>query len=302
MRFTTPNLGTRFPAWYRRQTRIGRVSLVLTTIVLIMALLSRASHTAELALIFPIILCVIVVSPLLLILLYRWITQRLLWKVRNRLAVTYALMSLAPVILCLTLFAIAAYIFGGQFATNSALTQLDQASAAVSDETVSATLVSLASKGRILEAQPTTGPKMVLPIALAAVKSGTFEPMSEAAPDAAPNPFVGQPVPSWLFSGFRGLILHNGQLYLVAYTKLSQGGSTATVLGSQPFNARSVAKIGENLGRVILLPGFLGRNAGKHNGVTIKDSDENININIGDSKANDDAKVSAPNPPNPPRQ
>ena len=278
MSIPKPNLGTRFPAWYRRQTRIGRISLVLTTIVLIMALLSRASHAAELTFIFPMILCIIVVSPLLLILLYRWITQRVLWKVRNRLVITYALMSLAPVVLCLTLFAIAFYIFGGQFATNSALTQLDQASTEVSDETVSATLVSLASNGKILETQHTSRIGTVLPISLAVVKSGAFHPMTESAPDTAANPFIGQPVPSWLFSGFRGLVLFRGELYLVAYTRLSQGGHTATVLGSQPFNADALGNMADGLGRVLFTPGF-----------NIKVNEKSDQVSVGDTAKDNDS-------------
>ena len=39
-------------------------------------------------------------------LLWRWIFGRLLWKVRNRLVVTYLLMGLAPVVLFVTLASI----------------------------------------------------------------------------------------------------------------------------------------------------------------------------------------------------
>jgi sigma-B regulation protein RsbU (phosphoserine phosphatase) len=243
-----------------------------------MLVIGRLSHTANVIFAIPvIILCALVLSPLLIILFYRWVTRRFLWRVRNRLAVTYALMSLAPVVLCLTLFAIASYIFGGQFATNSTLTQLDEASATVSDETVSATLVSLASNGHTLESQHTSRMGTVLPISLAVVKSGKFQPLTESAPDAAANPFIGQPVPSWLWSGFRGLVLFKDQLYLVAYTKLSQGGKTITVLGSQPFNVDALSGIAQDLGRVILMPGF---------SLAVNDKDDQVSI--GDTaKAND---------------
>ena len=256
MSTATLQLGTRFRAWYKRQSRIGRISFILTCIILAMLVIGRLSHTVEVAFAIPvIILCVLVLSPLLIILFYRWTTQRFLWRVRNRLIVTYALMSLAPVVLCLTLFAIASYIFGGQFATNSALTELDHASTEVSDQTVSATLVSLAAKGHALETQHgSLG--TVLPISLAIVRSGTFHSLTESAPDQAANPFIGEAVPTWLFSGFRGLVLFKNHLYLVAYTKLSQGGQTATVLGSQPFNTASLRNIAEDLGHVILSPGF----------------------------------------------
>ena len=46
----------------------------------------------------------------------RWIFRHLLWKVRNRLIVTYLLMGLAPVVLFGTLALAAAYVFSGEFA------------------------------------------------------------------------------------------------------------------------------------------------------------------------------------------
>jgi sigma-B regulation protein RsbU (phosphoserine phosphatase) len=288
---------TGFRAWHKRLSRIGRISFSLTALIVGMVLISTLSHTLELIFLGPIILCFLVLSPLLIILLYRWITQSLLWKVRNRLIVTYALMSLAPVVLCLTLFAIASYIFGGQFATNSTLTQLDQASTEVSDETVSATLVSLASNGRTLAPPHTSRLGTVLPISLAIVKSDQFRPLTGYSPETAPDPFIGQPVPSWLFSGFRGLVLFNDHLYLVAYTKLSQGGQTVTVLGSQPFNTEALNNIAEDLGRVILLPNFTGK-ANHKGGVNfnVKDDDDDsgkgpIDINVTNGKDNDNIVI-----------
>jgi hypothetical protein len=49
-------------------------------------------------------------------LLWRFIFQRLLWKVRNRLIVTYLLMGLTPVVLFVTLAGLLLYVFSGQFA------------------------------------------------------------------------------------------------------------------------------------------------------------------------------------------
>jgi sigma-B regulation protein RsbU (phosphoserine phosphatase) len=281
MSITTTQFATGFRAWYRSRSRIGRISLILTSIILVMLFIGRLSHATEVIIAVPVILlCCIVLFPLVIILLYRWTTRRLLWKVRNRLIVTYALMSLAPVVLCLTLFSIASYVFAGQFATNSTLTQLDQASTEVSDETDSATLVSLASKGRLLETQHSFQLATVLPISLAAVKSDSFRPLTDSAPDAGANPFIGQPVPAWLFSGFRGLVLFKGQLYLVAFTKLSEGGQTVTVLGSQPFTTDALGSIAGDLGRVILMPGFSLAVSGKGDDISTDDSQDDQDRNF----------------------
>src|ERR1700728_1132380 len=49
-------------------------------------------------------------------LLWRYVFHRLLWKVRNRLIVTYLLMGLTPVVLFVTLALMLLYVFSGQFA------------------------------------------------------------------------------------------------------------------------------------------------------------------------------------------
>src|SRR5580692_9628707 len=57
-------------------------------------------------------------------LLWRWIFGRLLWKVRNRLIVTYLLMGLAPVVLFVTLASILLYFLSGQFAIFAATAEI----------------------------------------------------------------------------------------------------------------------------------------------------------------------------------
>src|SRR5262249_42754076 len=63
-------------------------------------------------------------------LLLRWIVSRFLWKLRNRLIMTYLLMALTPVVLFVILALIALYGFSGQFAifasTAEMNTQLEQ--------------------------------------------------------------------------------------------------------------------------------------------------------------------------------
>ena len=57
-------------------------------------------------------------------LLWRWIFGRLLWKVRNRLIVTYLLMALTPVVLFVSLALILLYVFSGQFAIFAAIAEI----------------------------------------------------------------------------------------------------------------------------------------------------------------------------------
>ena len=56
---------------------------------------------------------------------FRWARQRLLWRLRNRLIVTYVFIGVIPIILLVSMFLLAAYLFAGQFATYVALADLD---------------------------------------------------------------------------------------------------------------------------------------------------------------------------------
>jgi sigma-B regulation protein RsbU (phosphoserine phosphatase) len=48
---------------------------------------------------------------------FRWLRRELLWRLRNRLIVTYMFIGVIPVVLLLTLSLTAFYLFAGQFAT-----------------------------------------------------------------------------------------------------------------------------------------------------------------------------------------
>jgi phosphoserine phosphatase RsbU/P len=47
----------------------------------------------------------------------RWVNRRLLWRLRNRLIVTYVFIGVIPVVLLIAIGLIAGYLFAGQFAT-----------------------------------------------------------------------------------------------------------------------------------------------------------------------------------------
>lgn len=307
MSTTTPQPGTGFRGWYKRQSRLGRFCFILTAIIAFMALLGRLNHTVELVFIGPIILCFLILSPLLIVLLYRWITNRLLWRVRNRLIVTYALMTIAPVVLSLTLFCLALYLFAGQFATNSALNLLDHASIELRDETSDLSLLSLAGassntestnfrklgsladvpslKGASRENEAAGEPLKVrsLPIAFAVLKGGTFqEPTAHPSID---SPFIGQPLPSWLRNNYHGIVELNDKLYLLTFVVIPQQKGPLSVLGTRRLDKSTLKADASTLGRIRLMPGWMGKN-GVKNDVDVEDDGKDTNITIGGSKAN----------------
>jgi len=55
----------------------------------------------------------------------RWARQNLMWRLRNRLIVTYVFIGVIPIVLILAIALLGAYLFAGQFATYVALADLD---------------------------------------------------------------------------------------------------------------------------------------------------------------------------------
>src|SRR5277367_4164612 len=78
------------------------------------------------------VLCALIVCCVPLF--WRWVMRRLMWRVSNRLVVTYVLIGLTPVVLFVTLALVAAYVFSGQFATFAAHSEIERELAQIGAE------------------------------------------------------------------------------------------------------------------------------------------------------------------------
>ncbi len=58
------------------------------------------------------------------LMLLRWVRHRLMWRLRNRLIVTYVFIGVIPIVLLLMMGLLAGYLFAGQFATYVAMSDL----------------------------------------------------------------------------------------------------------------------------------------------------------------------------------
>jgi sigma-B regulation protein RsbU (phosphoserine phosphatase) len=192
-------------------------------------------------------------------LLWRFIFLRLLWKVRNRLIVTYLLMGLTPVVLFVTLAGILLYVFSGQFAIfaatsvvhdelehiGSANRNLAMHIAYVLDQNPHLRSVSLPEEGSAPAEHEYAG------LSVAAYEDG--KPI--ALEPASIQPALAPPVPSWLHEAFRGLVIDHGQLWLRAVDIRKIDEHTTVVISSVPIQQQNVEAIAEGLGRVTIFPG-----------------------------------------------
>jgi sigma-B regulation protein RsbU (phosphoserine phosphatase) len=204
-------------------------------------------------------LLLVVLLPLVAVLLFRYIFGRFLWKVRNRLIVTYVLMGLAPVVLFVTLAGTSLYIFSGQFAIF--------ASAAEEH----AELVQIAAENRVfashLAREIAAGipmEKLSLPGARELVTRRNFPDMHLAifvegkqvqVKAAGPNPQDIAKLPKWVGSkDFEGIVFDHGRLYLRAIDSDEAKGHRVTVISSLPLGQKNVDQIAAGLGTVTILP------------------------------------------------
>jgi sigma-B regulation protein RsbU (phosphoserine phosphatase) len=121
-------LRRQFYLYWPRMSRLARVTAyfagldVLLLLIWSVSLLAKPGGSA--GLIGWVRFLAYVTICLGLVLGLRWVRRKLMWRLRNRLIVTYVFIGVIPVILLLTIGVITAYLFAWQFATYVASSDL----------------------------------------------------------------------------------------------------------------------------------------------------------------------------------
>jgi phosphoserine phosphatase RsbU/P len=200
------------------------------------------------------------------VLAYRWLVSHVLWKVRNRLIVTYLLMGLTPLVLFVTLAGVAGYLFAGQFATFAATSEMDAALnrlAAANQAFAVHAAHALAAKPhqRSLDLTDYEGAVQSTPGHL------TIDAWSDGQPvrlsfDGRLIPFHNvdgrMAYPAWPHDGFRSVVLDGGYLYLRAVNSRAVNGTQVTMVSSAMLDPQTVGQLAQGLGVIHILPD-LGR-------------------------------------------
>ena len=194
------------------------------------------------------------VMVLLTILAYRWLKARLLWRLRNRLIVTYVFIGVIPVVLVMAMASITIYLFAGQFANfvvtselDSRLRSLQSVNAAIAHELAA----------RMEHGQPATAESLEgLKRHDAAWASRQFcawkggKPLAicdGGTPGATPFAF-----PPFLNSKFAAIVRDHGSLYLRVATEVGTEGQKLSVVTSEPLDQKLLEQITRDLGEITL--------------------------------------------------
>jgi phosphoserine phosphatase RsbU/P len=195
-----------------------------------------------------------VASLLLAILAYRWLKAKLLWRLRNRLIVTYVFIGVIPAVLLLAMAGASLYLFSGQFANFVVISELrthlrstQAVNAAIANE-----LAARLERGEKPVAESLNGLKQRDP------EWADREVCSWYGSNPLPMCAKGTPtipaltLPEKLPAQFEETVRDHGNLYLRAATTLTVGSQKLVVVSSEPLDKDLVAKLADGLGVITL--------------------------------------------------
>lgn len=101
------------------ESALARLAVLLTVMAVPLYLLRRTFTAlydlAWYTTVFNFVLVLLV--PVLVILAARWVREKMMWRLRNRLIITYIFIGFIPLFLLVIMAGLAAYLFAGQFST-----------------------------------------------------------------------------------------------------------------------------------------------------------------------------------------
>jgi sigma-B regulation protein RsbU (phosphoserine phosphatase) len=187
------------------------------------------------------------------ILAFRWLKRKLLWRLRNRLIVTYVFIGVIPAVLLVAMTFITLYGLAGQFAVflvtseiNSRLRSLEAVNAAVGNE-----LAARLEHGDSPTAESLVGLKKRDAAwgrrRTCAWDGDKFLPLDDASRISPLS------LPAFVKGGLREITRDRDGLHLRVVTVLSVGSKTLTIVTSEPFDKELLRKIAANMGEITLL-------------------------------------------------
>ncbi|HVW78720.1 MAG TPA: SpoIIE family protein phosphatase [Alloacidobacterium sp.] len=276
------------------QSKVHRLAFWLLIIYLCLVPLRLLPHVA--GQIFSVI-SFLTLSLLLILcvpLVWRWIFGRFLWKLRNRLIMTYLLMALTPVVLFVLLALSALYLFSGQFAIFAATAEMNSQLEHYSSENRAfamhvAHILAMEPNAKTVslpEMEDTAPRGDDVGVKIAAFHDGKLVPITPAALQASDITRI----PSWAKDRFNNVVLDNNKLYLRAIDMQTVNGHVTTLITSTQINAAAIAGVAHGIGRIELLPNLPvndenAAGSGQAQSTVNQPSDSGIKIKVEDREA-----------------
>lgn len=194
---------------------------------------------------------------------YRWLRKELLWRLRNRLIVTYMFIGVIPVILLLVMSLFTLYLLAGQFASfvvtseiTSHLRSMEAANRAIANEVAGPLL-----RGEKPDLETLAGMRSKDPYwarrQVCVWKGSRSTPICSSPPGTQPLKLPAFPLKEGLYE----IIIDQGAFFLRAVNVVMTGPEPVYVVSSEPLDKQLTRDIALNLGEVTLYKlTRLGRN------------------------------------------
>ena len=198
---------------------------------------------------------VIFLSGLAIVLLamagFRWLRSQLLWRLRNRLIVTYVFIGVIPVFLLVMISLITLYLFAWQFAgfvvTSDIATHLRSMEAA--NRAIAHHLETQISGGGKLDADMLGRVRPRRPEWARRQVCAWYRNQTQPY-CSGPEGAVVFDCPSFISGDFRDIVSDHGKFYLRTATVLEAEPESLRVILSEPLDKEFVEKIAGDLGRI----------------------------------------------------
>jgi sigma-B regulation protein RsbU (phosphoserine phosphatase) len=192
------------------------------------------------------------------VLAFRWVKAKALWRLRNRLIVTYVFIGVIPVVMLVVLALLSAYLFAGQFATfvvttalDSELESLGAANSAIAHE-FAVKMQSGANPDSTAVERLRRSNKAWTDRHVHAWHDGQIV-LNSVPANAVSSPPI---LPSYLKGSCREVVRDHDKLFLRASETIPVQGGSLTVLSSEPLDQHLLQDLAANLGEITLYTGI----------------------------------------------
>jgi phosphoserine phosphatase RsbU/P len=196
---------------------------------------------------------------LLTVVAFRWVGSHLLWRLRNRLIVTYVFIGVIPVVLLVMISLISLYLFAGQIAsfviTSDIATHLRSMEA--SNRAIAHALANQVANQPERAGRLDTG---IIGLARPRRPEWVRRQVCVWYRDQ-PQPNCSGPTgapafdfPSFITGDFREIVRDHGKLYLRVATTPAPAPESLRVITSEPLDKSLIGEIGGDLGEITVSP------------------------------------------------
>jgi sigma-B regulation protein RsbU (phosphoserine phosphatase) len=185
---------------------------------------------------------------------YRWLRAKVLWRLRNRLIVTYVFIGVIPIFLLAMISLITLYLLAGQFASFVVTSEITSRlrSMEASNRAIAKQIANRYSRGETLSGETIGG--MRPQRREWARRQVCVWYGNQAEPNCTgPNGAAAFNAPAFVHDNFREIVWDSGALYLRTATVIGEKPESLRVIASEPLNKLLMEEMAADLGEVTLL-------------------------------------------------